>query len=155
MDFQHSPRSLALQVQVNEFMQRHVLPVEDEYHAQVRANPSRTPALMQALKARAKAQGLWNLFLTGEHGPGLTNLEYAPIKEIMGRVMWGPEVFNCSAPDVGNMELLAQYGDEAQKKAWLEPLLAGEIRSGFSMTEPEVAGSNPRGSSAAETITRE
>ncbi|HPU50446.1 MAG TPA: acyl-CoA dehydrogenase family protein [Burkholderiaceae bacterium] len=143
MDFQHSPRSIELQRQVGEFMREHVLPAERLYHEQVTTvSRHRTPPLMQELKAKARAQGLWNLFLTGEHGPGLTNLEYAPIKEIMGRVLWAPEVFNCSAPDVGNMELLSQYANEEQKRQWLAPLLAGEIRSGFSMTEPEVASSD-------------
>ena len=143
MDFQHSPRSIDLQRRVGEFMREHVLPNEKRYHEQVSTvSRDRTPPLMQELKARARAQGLWNLFLTGAHGPGLTNLDYAPIKEIMGRVLWAPEVFNCSAPDVGNMELLSQYANEEQKRQWLAPLLAGEIRSGFSMTEPEVASSD-------------
>ncbi|MBK8765570.1 MAG: acyl-CoA dehydrogenase family protein [Burkholderiaceae bacterium] len=143
MDFQHSPRSIDLQRRVGEFMREHVLPNEKLYHEQVSTvSRDRTPPLMQELKARARAQGLWNFFLTGAHGPGLTNLDYAPIKEIMGRVLWAPEVFNCSAPDVGNMELLSQYANEEQKRQWLEPLLAGEIRSGFSMTEPEVASSD-------------
>jgi acyl-CoA dehydrogenase len=143
MEFEHSARSIELQHRVRAFMEQHVLPVEKEYTAQVKADTRyRTPPLMQELKRKARAEGLWNLFLTGEHGPGLTNLEYAPIKEIMGRVLWAPEVFNCSAPDVGNMELLAQFGNAEQKAQWLEPLLAGEIRSGFSMTEPEVASSD-------------
>jgi acyl-CoA dehydrogenase len=143
MDFQHSPRSLELQHRVARFMTEEVMPLEKEYRVQVKADTRyRTPPLMQALKERARAEGLWNLFLSGEHGPGLTNLEYAPIKEIMGRVLWAPEVFNCSAPDVGNMEVLAQYGNARQKQEWLEPLLAGEIRSAFSMTEPAVASSD-------------
>ena len=143
MEFEHSARSIELQHRVRAFMEQHVLPAEKEYAAQVKADTRyRTPPIMQELKRKARAEGLWNLFLTGEHGPGLTNLEYAPIKEIMGRVLWAPEVFNCSAPDVGNMELLAQFGNAEQKAQWLEPLLAGEIRSGFSMTEPEVASSD-------------
>ncbi|MEI8303038.1 MAG: acyl-CoA dehydrogenase family protein [Burkholderiales bacterium] len=143
MEFEHSARSIELQHRVRDFMDRHVMPAEKEYTAQVKADTRyRTPPIMQALKRKARTEGLWNLFLTGEHGPGLTNLEYAPIKEIMGRVLWAPEVFNCSAPDVGNMELLAQFGNAEQKAQWLEPLLAGEIRSGFSMTEPEVASSD-------------
>lgn len=142
MNFQHSQRSRDLQVAVADFMDRHVYPVESLYYEQARTSDYRTPPILQELKAKARALGLWNLFLSGEHGPGLTNLEYAPVKEIMGRVLWAPEVFNCSAPDVGNMEVLAQYGTEEQKREWLEPLLAGEIRSGFSMTEPAVASSD-------------
>jgi acyl-CoA dehydrogenase len=143
MDFQHSPRSLELQRRVADFMDEHVYPAETLYRDQVAGGERYGfPPILQGLKAKARAQGLWNLFLTGEHGPGLTNLEYAPVKEIMGRVLWAPEVFNCSAPDVGNMEVLARYGTAEQKERWLEPLLAGEIRSGFSMTEPAVASSD-------------
>jgi acyl-CoA dehydrogenase len=144
MDFEHSQRSLDLQGRVAEFMQRHVLPAEPLYHEQLNAPGARhrAPPILQTLKQKACSEGLWNLFLTGEAGAGLTNLEYAPVKEIMGRVLWAPEVFNCSAPDVGNMEVLAHYGTPEQKEAWLKPLLAGEIRSGFSMTEPAVASSD-------------
>ena len=98
--------------------------------------------MVQRLKALARAQGLWNLFLSGEHGPGLSNLDYAPVKEIMGRVLWAPEVFNCGAPNVGNMEILARFGTPEQQARWLAPMLAGEMKSGFSMTEPEVASSD-------------
>ncbi|MDR3469525.1 MAG: acyl-CoA dehydrogenase family protein [Xanthobacteraceae bacterium] len=144
MDFQHSERSRELQARVGEFMRRHVEPVEHLYYDQVQAAAQRyrTPPVLQELKALARQQGLWNLFLSGEHGSGLTNLEYAPVKEIMGRVLWAPEVFNCSAPDTGNMEVLAHYGTPEQQERWLRPLLDGRIRSGFSMTEPAVASSD-------------
>jgi acyl-CoA dehydrogenase len=145
MDFEYSDKVKALIEQVRAFMDEHVLPNESTHTAQVAANPWETPPVVEELKARARDAGLWNLFLPVEHGTyssGLTNLEYAPLAEQMGRVTWASEVFNCSAPDTGNMEVLARYGDEAQKKRWLEPLLAGEIRSAFAMTEPEVASSD-------------
>ena len=144
MDFNHSGRSLALQQRVEDFMQAHVYPVENAYYDEVResSHPYRTPQVLQSLKARAREAGLWNLFLSGAHGSGLSNLEYAPVKEIMGRVLWAPEIFNCSAPDTGNMEVLANYGTEAQQAQWLAPLMAGTIRSAFSMTEPAVASSD-------------
>ena len=142
MDFEHTPRSLALQARVGAFMDEHVLPVEDLYYEQARTSGYRTPEVLQSLKARARSEGLWNLFLSGNGGSGLSNLEYAPVKEIMGRVLWAPEVFNCSAPDTGNMELLAHYGTPAQQAQWLAPLMEGRIRSAFSMTEPAVASSD-------------
>jgi acyl-CoA dehydrogenase len=144
MDFQHSPRSLELQDRVRQFMRTHVEPVEELYYEQVKPEASRykTPAVLQDLKRLAREQGLWNLFLSGEHGPGLTNLEYAPVKEIMGRILWAPEVFNCSAPDTGNMETLLKYGTPEHIKQWCEPLLEGKIRSAFLMTEPAVASSD-------------
>jgi acyl-CoA dehydrogenase len=144
MDFNHSPRSLALQKRIGGFMDERVYPVEHLYYEQVRQGPHpyRTPPVLQELKARARAEGLWNLFLSGPHGSGLSNLEYAPVKELMGRVLWAPEIFNCSAPDTGNMEVLANYGTPVQQSEWLEPLLAGTIRSAFSMTEPAVASSD-------------
>ncbi len=144
MDFEHSPRSRALQERVQAFMNRHVVQVENDYYDQVGPETQRyrTPPILQALKARARAEGLWNLFMSGPHGGGLTNLEYAPVKEIMGRVLWAPEVFNCSAPDVGNMEVLAHYATPAQQEKWLKPLMDGTIRSGFAMTEPAVASSD-------------
>ncbi|MEH6595320.1 MAG: acyl-CoA dehydrogenase family protein [Colwellia polaris] len=145
MDFEYSDKVKDLIQRVTAFMDEHVYPVEQKMHEQVAENQWTTPPLMEELKAKAKAQGLWNLFLPvsyGKYSAGLTNLEYAPLAEIMGKVMWAPEVFNCAAPDTGNMEVLAKYGNEAQKKQWLEPLLEGKIRSAFAMTEPEVASSD-------------
>ncbi len=145
MDFEHSDKVRALIRQVRDFIDSHIEPNEDTHTAQVAENPWTTPPIVEELKAKARAAGLWNLFLPLEHGAysgGLTNLEYAPLAEEMGRVTWASEVFNCSAPDTGNMEVLAKYGNEAQKKRWLEPLLAGEIRSAFAMTEPAVASSD-------------
>lgn len=145
MNFEYSDRVKALINRVTSFMEEHVYPNEEKMHKEVSLDPWSTPPLMETLKAKAKAQGLWNLFLPlayGKYSAGLTNLEYAPLAEIMGKVMWAPEVFNCAAPDTGNMEVLAKYGNEAQKKQWLEPLLEGKIRSAFAMTEPEVASSD-------------
>ncbi|MBA6356975.1 MULTISPECIES: acyl-CoA dehydrogenase family protein [unclassified Colwellia] len=145
MDFEYSDKVNALINRVNLFMDKYVYPAEQKMHEQVAQEPWSTPPLMEELKAKAKAEGLWNLFLPlsyGKYSAGLTNLEYAPLAEIMGKVMWAPEVFNCAAPDTGNMEVLAKYGSEAQKKHWLEPLLEGKIRSAFAMTEPEVASSD-------------
>jgi len=145
MDFEYSEKVKELMARVSAFMDEHVYPVEAKMHQQVAQNQWSTPALMEELKAKAKAQDLWNLFLPvsyGKYSAGLTNLEYAPLAEIMGKVMWASEVFNCAAPDTGNMEVLAKYGNETQKKQWLEPLLEGKIRSAFAMTEPEVASSD-------------
>ena len=142
MDFQHSERSIALQQRVQAFMDEFVMPAQATYRTEVRAGGHAVPPVLQSLKQRARDAGLWTLFLSGAHGSGLSNLEYAPVKEIMGRVLWAPEVFNCSAPDAGNMEVLAQYGTPAQQRDWLVPLLAGEIRSAFAMTEPAVASSD-------------
>ena len=142
MDFRHSDRALEWQDRLRRFMEERVLPRSAEYWGQVREDPRRQPPAMEARKAEAREAGLWNMFLPGEHGAGLTNLEYAPLAEQMGRALWSAEVFNCNAPDTGNMEVLHLYGDEAQKRRWLEPLMAGEIRSAFLMTEPEVASSD-------------
>ncbi|MFV0279346.1 MAG: acyl-CoA dehydrogenase family protein [Rhodoblastus sp.] len=143
MDFQLSPRAAEWRTRVGAFMAAHVYPNEHLYEEQAEGPARRrTPEIVQDLKKRARKEGLWNLFLPGDHGAGLTNLEYAPLAELMGRVDWASEVFNCSAPDTGNMEVLTLYGSPAQKKQWLEPLLNGEIRSAFSMTEPEVASSD-------------
>jgi len=142
---QVSPRAREVYGRLREFMEAHVFPNEGEFHRQVEAGGRWRPvALMEELKARARAEGLWNLFLPeSEYGAGLSNLEYAPMAELMGRaVHFAPEVFNCSAPDTGNMEVLVRYGSDEQKEKWLRPLLAGEIRSCFAMTEPEVASSD-------------
>ncbi len=148
MDFEYSPKVQELRARVDGFMQQYVFPNERRFHDEIEENTRQgkrwSPTkIVEELKAKAKAQGLWNLFLPESHrGAGLTNLEYAPLSELMGRVTWGSEVFNCSAPDTGNMETIERYGTEAHKKQWLEPLLAGEIRSAFAMTEPNVASSD-------------
>ena len=148
MDFAHSPKVQELQKRVTAFMEQHVYPAEAVFHAEVEENRRKGNAwiptrVVEDLKKKARAAGLWNLWLPeSEYGAGLTNLEYAPLCEIMGRSHIGPETFNCSAPDTGNMEVLVRYGNEAQKKRWLTPLLEGEIRSGFAMTEPAVASSD-------------
>ena len=146
MDFTYSEKVQALQKRLNDFMQAHVYPVEQDYRDALACagNPWTTPPILEDLKQKARAQGLWNLFYPKAHsgGEALTNLEYAPLAEIMGRVIWAPEVFNCNAPDTGNMETLILYGTEEQKERWLKPLLAGEIRSGFAMTEPDIASSD-------------
>ncbi|MDN3516282.1 acyl-CoA dehydrogenase family protein [Aquisalimonas lutea] len=143
MDFQHSPRVRDLQQRLTAFMDEHVYPVEHLYHEQVQQQRWQSPPVLEELKARAREEGLWNLFMPDErYGPGLSNLEYAPLAEIMGRVFWAPEVFNCNAPDTGNMEVLLHYGTPAQQERWLQPLLDGSIRSAFAMTEPDVASSD-------------
>jgi acyl-CoA dehydrogenase len=144
--FTQSDRSLALLTRLEDFMQAHVYPNEALYEQQLHEVPGeifRVPPIMEALKAKARTEGLWNLFLPdSEFGAGLTNLEYAPLAEVMGRVIWAAEVFNCSAPDSGNMEVLDRYGSAAQKQKYLAPLLEGRIRSAYCMTEPEVASSD-------------
>jgi len=143
VDFAYPDKVKKLQQQVQEFMDAHVYPNESVYDDQVEANRWAQPPIMEELKAKARAASLWNLFLPeSTHGAGLTNLEYAPLCEIMGRSPIAPEVFNCAAPDTGNMEVIDRYGSEAQQERWLKPLLAGEIRSAFAMTEPDVASSD-------------
>ncbi len=148
MDFEYSPRTRELQARLNAFMAEHIYPNEHRFDADLKANTAAgkrwTPlAIIEELKPKARAAGLWNLFLPESGaGAGLSNQEYAPLAEIMGAVPHSSEVFNCSAPDTGNMEVLERYGNAEHKKQWLEPLLAGEIRSGFAMTEPAVASSD-------------
>ena len=154
MDFDYSPKTKELQAKLLQFMDDHIYPAEAAYAAELAANTAVgkrwTPLqTIENLKLKAQASGLWNLFLpvdtaeaSGYHGAGLTNQEYAPLAEIMGRVLWSSEVFNCSAPDTGNMETIARYGDAENKARWLKPLLEGKIRSAFAMTEPEVASSD-------------
>jgi acyl-CoA dehydrogenase len=151
MSILQRPEVSELQDRLRAFMRDVVEPGERVYFEQHEAAPSRwtVPAVLDELKAKAKAAGLWNLFLPeSEYGAGLSNREYAPLCEIMGRTAIGPEVFNCSAPDTGNMEVLTRYGTPEQRKRWLEPLLAGEIRSAFAMTEPDVASSDATNISA-------
>ncbi|WP_291959929.1 acyl-CoA dehydrogenase family protein [Maribacter sp.] len=147
MNFEHSEKAIALQQKVQAFVDEHILPVEaevDAFHHHPDNAWKKWPGL-EGLKQKAKDAGLWNLFLPKAYGDlsaGLTNLEYAPLAEIMGRTIWLPEIFNCNAPDTGNMEVLAKYGNPTQQKKWLQPLMNGDIRSAFLMTEPEVASSD-------------
>ena len=148
MDFAYSPRTLELQQRLQAFFAEHILPAEPRYFEEIEANTAAgkrwTPLqLIEDLKAKARAAGLWNLFLPdSERGAGLSNQDYAPLAEIMGRTPWASEVFNCSAPDTGNMEVLVRYGTPEHQSRWLEPLLEGKIRSAFAMTEPAVASSD-------------
>jgi len=143
MSFELNEKTKILQSRLQKFMDAHIYPNEQRFHEEVERERWKPTKIVEELKAKARAEGLWNLFLPNdERGAGLTNLEYAPLCEIMGRSHVAPEVFNCSAPDTGNMEVLARYGTPEQKEKWLTPLLAGEIRSCFSMTEPEVASSD-------------
>ena len=143
MQFDLSDKVKDLERRLQAFMEEHIYPNEQRFHEEVERNRWTPTKVIEELKPKARAAGLWNLFLPdSEHGAGLTNLEYAPLCEIMGRSHMAPEVFNCSAPDTGNMEVLARYGTPEQKERWLKPLLAGEIRSCFAMTEPQVASSD-------------
>jgi len=144
MNFEHSVKVQELQKRLGAFMDEHIYPNEKTIREQIqRGDRWQPPAIIEELKVKARAARLWNLFLPeSEYGAGLTNLEYAPLCEIMGRSAMASEVFNCSAPDTGNMEVLVRYGTPEQKERWLKPLLAGEIRSGFAMTEPDVASSD-------------
>ena len=156
MDFAHSQKSLELQERLTAFMEGHIYPAEAVYREQIfsQDDPHIEPPIMEKLKSEARARGLWNLFLPdNEHGAGLSNLDYAPLAEIMGRSPIASEATNCAAPDTGNMEILAEYGTDEHKEKWLQPLLDGEIRSCFGMTEPDVASSDP--TNLASTIVRD
>jgi acyl-CoA dehydrogenase len=155
MNFDYSPKTLELIARVKAFMDKHIYPNEARYYHELgECGVWETPAIVEELKIVARAEGLWNLFLPeSDAGAGLTNLEYAPLAEQMGRAPWAPEVFNCSAPDTGNMEVLARYGADEQKKRWLAPLLDGKTRSCFAMTEPAVASSDA--SNIQSSITRD
>ncbi len=145
MNFEYSDKSKALQTKVADFMATHILPIEKDYFEFTETHPWKIYPDLEKLKELAKAEGLWNLFLPKDYGkfsPGLTNLEYAPLAALMGRVIWASQVFNCSAPDTGNMEVLAKYGTPEQQRQWLYPLMNGSIRSAFLMTEPQVASSD-------------
>src|SRR3954462_6452626 len=144
MEFVYSDKVKKLQARLSAFMDEHVYPNEKKYREQVNQGDRWQPTqIVEELKERARAAGLWNLFLPeSQHGAGLTNLEYAPLCEIMGRSPMAPEAFNCSAPDTGNMEVLSRYGSPEQQEQWLKPLLDGAIRSCFAMTEPDVASSD-------------
>src|SRR3954467_4593273 len=156
MDFAPSPKAEALRERLESFMQAHVIPVEREARealdAEVRPGVHYPPIMLE-LRERARGEGLWNLFMPDErYGPGLTNVDYGVLCEIMGRSPVAPMVFNCNAPDTGNMEILAEHGTPEQQEHWLRPLLDGEIRSCFSMTEPATSGSDPTGLSATGVL---
>src|ERR1700723_2810008 len=150
MPYEPSEKTKLLAAKLTAFMQEHIYPNESRYHEEIAKNRWQPTRIIEELKPKARSAGLWNLFLPNDdQGAGLTNLEYAPLCEIMGRSEMASEVFNCSAPDTGNMEVLARYGSTEQKEKWLKPLLAGEIRSCFSMTEPDVASSDATNISAS------
>src|SRR5580692_6842149 len=150
MNFEFSAKSKELQQRLQKFMDAQVYPNEQRFEEETAREPWKPTRIVEALKGKARAEGLWNLFLPEDpSGAGLSNLEYAPLCEIMGRSHMAPEIFNCSAPDTGNMEVLARYGTAEQKEKWLKPLLAGEIRSCFAMTEPDVASSDATNISAS------
>lgn len=143
MDFEHSEKTKTLLAKLNTFMADHVYPNETTYYEQVAADRWRTPPIVAELQGKARAQGLWNLFLPdSHHGAGLSNVEYAPLCEVMGRVHFSAQIFNCAAPDTGNIETIERYGTEDQKARWLPLMLDGKIRSAFAMTEPAVASSD-------------
>ena len=151
MDFSHSPRTKEYINKVKQFIKTEITPIEHQYHQEIFAKNNggswenwEIPPIVEELKAKAKAQGLWNLFIPekGYGGPGMTNVEYAPLAEEMGKSVIASLIFNSNAPDSGNMEVLIKYGSEEQKKEWLQPLLDGKIRSAFCMTEPQVASSD-------------
>src|SRR5580700_10560915 len=157
MDFAIPLRAQDYLQRLAAFIEEHVLPGEAQYGSEVQNVADwrtwKQPSIMEELKAKARAAGLWNLFLSEkQYGAGLTNVEYAPLAEMMGRCSIAPEVFNCNAPDTGNMEVLARYGSPEQKQHWLKPLLAGEIRSSFCMTEPGVASSDATNMQATAVI---
>ena len=154
MDFQYSPKAQALISVAEDFIQHEVRPVEEDYRSAIAADPKTIPPVVEELKAKARGAGLWNLFLPdAEFGPGVSNVDYAPVAELTGRAMpLAPEVFNCNAPDTGNAEVLVHYGSEQQQEQWLKPLLAGEIRSAFCMTEPGVASSDASNIAATASV---
>jgi acyl-CoA dehydrogenase len=143
VDFDYSAKTKDLLVRLQAFMDDHVYPIEKAYYEHVHKERWTNPPVIEALKEKARAQGLWNLFLPeSDHGAGLTNVEYAPLCEVMGRVHFSPQIFNCAAPDTGNIETIERYGTPEQKARWLPPMLDGKIRSAFAMTEPDVASSD-------------